>query len=107
VASEPDEKCDDPLVAALFSLAFEFCNPADMLPKFDVVTIDHSLGAFLRSVVIIADEIDGLDDVAIPANQVSSIVRHGWTIPGTGALGSPSSPSHTLDSIGSLEIIIV
>jgi hypothetical protein len=78
-----------------------------MLPKFDVVTVNHSLSALLRSVVIIADEIDGLDDVAISANQVSSIVRHGWAIPHTCAPNSPSSRSRTWDSIGSLQIIIV
>lgn len=66
----------DLLVVALFSLAFKFCNPAGMLPKLDVVTVNHSLGAFLGSVVIIADEIDDLDDVAISAHQASSIVRH-------------------------------
>jgi hypothetical protein len=97
VSARPGRGMRRSLVVTLFSLAFKFCNPAGMLPKFDVVTVNHSLGAFLRSVVIIADEIDGLDDVAIPANQVSSIVRHGWTIPDAGALGSPSSPSHTLD----------
>jgi hypothetical protein len=36
----------DLLVVALFSLAFKFCNPAGMLPKFDVVTVNHSLRAF-------------------------------------------------------------
>jgi len=97
----------DLLVVALFSLAFKFCNPAGMLPKLDVVTVNHSLGAFLGSVVIIADEIDDLNDVAISAHQVRSIVRHRWTILQTGAPGSPSSPSRRLDSIGSLEIIIV
>jgi hypothetical protein len=45
--------------------------------------------------------------VAISANQVSSIVRHGSAIPHTGAPNSPSSRSRTLDSIGSLQIIIV
>ena len=37
----------DLLVVALFSLAFKFYNPAGMLPKFDVVTVNHSLRAFL------------------------------------------------------------
>jgi hypothetical protein len=97
----------DLLVVALFSLAFKFCNPAGMLPKFDVVTVNHSLGAFLGSVVIIADEIDDLNDVAISAHRASSIVRHRWTILQTGAPSSPSRQSRTLDSIGSLEIIIV
>jgi hypothetical protein len=97
----------DLLAVTLFPLAFKFCNPAGMLPKFDVVTVNHSLGAFPGSVVIIADEIDDLDDVAISAHQASSIVRHRWTILQTGASNSPSSQSRTLDSIGSLEIIIV
>jgi hypothetical protein len=97
----------DLLVVALSSLAFKFCNPAGMLPKFDVVTVNDSLGAFLGSVVIIANEIDDLNDVAISAHQGSSIVRHRWTILQTGAPNSPSSQSRTLDSIGSLEIIIV
>ena len=74
----------DLLVVALFSPAFKFCNPTGMLPKFDVVTVNHSLGAFLGSVVIIADEIDDLNDVAISAHRASSIVRHRWTILQTG-----------------------
>jgi hypothetical protein len=97
----------DLLVVALFSLAFKFCNPAGMLPKFDVVTVNHSLGAFLRSFVIIAAEINRLNEVAISANQVSPIVRHSWTILHTGAPNSPSSQPRTLDSVGSLAIIIV
>jgi hypothetical protein len=68
----------DLLVVALFSLAFKFCNPAGMLPKLDVVTVNHSLGAFLRSFIIIAVEINRLNEVAVSANQVSSIVRHSW-----------------------------
>lgn len=52
----------DLLVVALFSLAFKFCNPAGVLSKFDVVTVNPSLGAFLGSVVIIADEIDDLNE---------------------------------------------
>ena len=47
-----------------------------MLPKLDVVTVNHSLGAFLRSVLIIAGEIDSLNKIAVAANQVCSIVRH-------------------------------
>ena len=30
----------------LLSLAFKFCNPAGVLPKLDVVTVNHSLGTF-------------------------------------------------------------
>jgi hypothetical protein len=66
-------------VIRLFSFAFKLCNSAGVLPKLDVVTVDHSLGAFLRSVVIIADEIDGLNKIAVAANQVCSIVRH-WVL---------------------------
>jgi hypothetical protein len=91
----------------LFSRACEFCNPAGVLPKLNVVTVNHSLGAFLRSFVIIAAEINRLNEVAISANQVSPIVRHSWTILHTGAPNSPSSQPRTLDSVGSLAIIIV
>src|ERR1700677_3497707 len=65
-------------VVELLSLACEFCNPAGVLPKLNVVTVNHSLGAFLRSFVIIAVEIKRLNEVAVSANQVSSIVRHSW-----------------------------
>ena len=44
----------------LMSLSFKCCNPASVLPKFYVVTVNHSLGTFLCSVVIVANEIDGL-----------------------------------------------
>jgi hypothetical protein len=63
-------------VVGLFLLAVKLCNPAGVLPKLDVVTVDHSLGAFLRSVVVSAVEINGLNEIAISANQVRSIVRH-------------------------------
>jgi hypothetical protein len=86
-------------VVELLSRACEFCNPADVLPKLNVVTVNHSLGAFLRSFVIIAVEINRLYVVAISANQVSSIVRHSWTILHTGAPSSPSSQPRTLDSV--------
>jgi hypothetical protein len=39
----------------------EFCNPAGVLPKLNVVTVNHSLRAFLRSLVIIAVEINRLN----------------------------------------------
>jgi hypothetical protein len=59
----------------LFSLAFKFCNPAGVLPKLYVVTVNHSLGAFLRTFVIVANEIDGLNEITVAANQVCSITR--------------------------------
>jgi hypothetical protein len=70
-------ECGDLPVVELLSRACEFCNPAGMLPKLHVVNVNHSLGAFLRSVVIVANEIDGLDEITVSANQVCSIVRHG------------------------------
>jgi len=73
----------------LVSLAFKSCNPAGVLPKLDVVTVNHSLGAFLRSVVIIANEIDGLNEMIVAANQVSSIVRHGRSLSDTDGQAVP------------------
>jgi hypothetical protein len=64
-------------VVELLSLAFKFCNPAGVLPKLNVVTVNHSLGTFLCGVVIVANEIDGLNEITVAANQVCSIVRHG------------------------------
>jgi hypothetical protein len=55
-------------IIRLFSFAFKLCNSAGMLPKFDVVTVDHSLGASLRGVVVDAVEIDGLNKIAVAAN---------------------------------------
>jgi hypothetical protein len=60
-----------------------------VLPKFDVVTVNHSLGAFLRSVVVNAVEIDGFNEIAVVANQVCSIVRHRRFL----TLASPKMPS--------------
>jgi hypothetical protein len=34
-----------------------------MLPKLDVVTVNHSLGAFLRGGAVDAVEIDGLNKI--------------------------------------------
>lgn len=39
-----------------------------MLPKLDVVTVNHSLGAFLRGGAVDAVEIDGLNKIAVAAN---------------------------------------
>jgi len=56
-------------------MALKLRNPAVVLPKFDVMTIDHLPSAFFRGGVVIADEIDGFHEVAITADKVSSIVR--------------------------------
>jgi hypothetical protein len=50
-------------------MAFEFLNPAVVLPKFNVVTVDHFPGAFPCSVVIIiADEVNRFHELAVTAN---------------------------------------
>jgi hypothetical protein len=57
-------------------MAFKFLDPAVVLPKLNVVTIDHFAGAYLRTVVVIANEIDGFHETAVVANKVCSIVCH-------------------------------
>lgn len=57
-------------------MAFKLLNPAVVLPKLNVVTIDHLPGAFLCAVVVIADEIDGFHEVTVTANKIRSIMRH-------------------------------
>jgi hypothetical protein len=57
-------------------MAFELLDPAVVLPKFDIVTVDHLPGAFPCTVVVIADEIDGLHEMAVTADKVRPIVRH-------------------------------
>jgi hypothetical protein len=60
-------------------MAFKLLNSAVVLPKLDVVTIDHLPGAFSCTVVVIADEIDGFHEMAVTADKVSAIVRHDRT----------------------------
>ena len=57
-------------------MAFELRNPAVVLPKFNVVTVDHLPGAFPCGGVVIADQIDGFHELAVTADKISSIVRH-------------------------------
>jgi hypothetical protein len=57
-------------------MAFELFDPAVVLPKLDVVTIDHLPGTFPCTVVVITDEIDGLHEMTVTANKVRPIVRH-------------------------------
>jgi hypothetical protein len=47
-----------------------------VLPKFDIVTVDHLRGAFACGGVVIADQIDGFHEMAVSADKVSSIVCH-------------------------------
>ena len=58
-----------------------------MLPKLHVETFDYPLSLFSRRFVILADEINGFNEMAIPAKKVRSVVRHV-----TGIL-APSAPA--------------
>jgi hypothetical protein len=58
-------------------MAFKLLNSAVVLPKFDVVTIDHLPGTFSCAVVVIADEIDGFHEMAVTCDKVRPIVCHG------------------------------
>jgi hypothetical protein len=87
-------------------MAFELRNPAVVLPKFNVVTVDYLPGAFPCGGVVIADQIDGFHELAVTADKISSIVRHIRASPHIG-LSSPSSQPHTPDSMGSLDTIVV
>src|ERR1700684_3291232 len=47
-----------------------------MMPKLDVVTIDHFKGAFLCSFVVGADDVDRFNAVTVTTNKVCLIVSH-------------------------------
>ena len=57
-------------------MTFELFDPAVVLPKLDVVTIDHLPGTFPCTVVVIANEINGLHEMTVTANKVRPIVCH-------------------------------
>jgi hypothetical protein len=57
-------------------MALKLLDPAVVLPKFNVVTVDHLPGAFPCTIVVIADQIDGLHEMTVAANKVGSVVRH-------------------------------
>ncbi len=57
-------------------MAFKLLYSAILLPKLDVVTVDHLPGAFSCVVVVIADEIDGFHEMAVAVNKVRPIVCH-------------------------------
>jgi hypothetical protein len=73
----------------LFGAAFELLDPAVVLPEFNVVTVDHLPGTFLRAVVIVADEIDGFHEMAVTADQICAIIRHDRMFLYSGDLSSP------------------
>jgi hypothetical protein len=47
-----------------------------MLPKLNVVTVNHFLCPLSRCVVILAVQVDGFDEIAVLANKIGSIMRH-------------------------------
>jgi hypothetical protein len=57
-------------------MAYKFLNSAVVLPKLDVVTVDHLPGTFSCAVIVIADEIDGFHKMAVTANKVRPVVCH-------------------------------
>jgi hypothetical protein len=59
----------------------KFLDPAVVLPKLNVVIINHFAGAFPGTVVVIANEIDGFLKMAVMADEVGSIVCHGPIFP--------------------------
>jgi hypothetical protein len=47
-----------------------------VFPQFNVMTVDHLLGAFPCGVVVSEVEIDSFFGMAVASNKVCSIVRH-------------------------------
>jgi hypothetical protein len=85
-------------------MAFELLNSAVVLPKFNVVTVDHLPGAFPCAVVVIADEVDGLHKLAVTANKVRSIMGHSVRGPCSGSLSSLTSQRRASMFMGSVGI---
>jgi hypothetical protein len=56
--------------------ALKLFDPAVLLPELDIETSDYLLSLFPRRFVIIADEINGFDEMTIPTKKVRSVVRH-------------------------------
>ena len=84
-------------------MAFELRNPAVVLPKFNVVTVDYLPGAFPCGGVVIADQIDGFHELTVTANKVGAIIRHGArSITSVTKARREASPEH-LSSSGRLK----
>jgi len=62
--------------AALLQFATELRYAALALPKLDVVTVNELFGVFLRGVVVGTKNLYHSDEVAVRANDVSSILCH-------------------------------
>jgi hypothetical protein len=83
-------------------MTLKLLNSAVVLPKFNVVTIDHFPGVFSCAVVVIANQIDGFHKMAVTANKVRSVVCHDRTFPYLGDLSSPSSQPRASAFMGSV-----
>jgi len=45
-----------------------------MLPQFDIGSVGHLRGAFLRRIVVDAFEVDSFDVMAVASDQICAIV---------------------------------
>ena len=54
----------------------EFCNPAVALPQLHVLAVNQSHGAVLRFIFVCADQINAVEDVAVRAHDVRTILWH-------------------------------
>jgi hypothetical protein len=59
----------------LWTLTVNFRDPAGIVPKFDLLTIDHSRSPFLCIIVVVAVEIESPDVIPVTANNLRSVVR--------------------------------
>jgi hypothetical protein len=57
----------------------ELCNPAGLLPKFDVAAVYEGFCLLLGGLVVGAHQLDASYDVAIRPDKVCSIFLHGGT----------------------------
>jgi hypothetical protein len=86
-----------------FSLAVKLWNSAGVMPKLNIVTINHFEGAFHCGFVVGADEVDCFNAVAVTANNVPLIVRLNRRPFHTGGLRSLLSQPRRLEFMGSFE----
>ena len=55
----------------------EHSNHTAALPEFDITPADQLLGALFGCVLVLANQIDGTDDVTIPSNDIRAKMLHG------------------------------
>jgi hypothetical protein len=58
----------------LLRSAVKLRNSAGMLPQFDIGSVGHLRGAFLRRIVVDAFEVDSFDVMAVAGDQICAIV---------------------------------